>query len=93
MRIFRIFRRRRPQGLACIEFVEFVTDYVEGVMSEDDARRVEAHLAECDGCEEYLEQVLTTITLSGRLTVTDVETMRPDARESLMAAFRQAYSP
>ena len=93
MRIFRIFRRRRPDELACIEFVELVTDFVEGVVPDEKRRRIEQHLDECDGCEEYLEQVLTTITLTGRLTVTDVETMRPEARESLMAAFRDAYSP
>jgi predicted anti-sigma-YlaC factor YlaD len=86
-------RLRNRGGLTCIEFVELVTDYVEGVMSVDDARRVEGHLAECDGCDEYMEQILTTITLTGRLTVTDVQTMRPEARESLMAAFREAYTP
>lgn len=93
MRIFRIFRRRRSPDLACIELVELVTDYVEGVLPVADRRRVEEHLAGCDGCEEYMEQILTTITLTGRLTVTDVETMRPEARESLMAAFREAYTP
>ena len=93
MRIFRIFRRRPGPDLACIELVELVTDYVEGVLSDADRRRVEEHLAACDGCEEYMEQMLTTITLTGRLTVTDVETMRPAARESLMSAFREAYSP
>ena len=93
MRIFRIFRRRRSPDLACIELVELVTDYVEGVLSDADRRRVEEHLSACDGCEEYMEQILTTITLTGRLTVTDVETMRPETRESLMVAFREAYTP
>ena len=80
-------------ALSCKELVELVTDYVEGVLSEDDRLRVEQHLAGCDGCEEYMEQFLTTITLTGRLTVTDVETVRPEVRESLMAAFREAYTP
>jgi anti-sigma factor RsiW len=93
MRIFRIFRRRRSPDLACIELVELVTDYVEGTLSDADRRRVEEHLAACDGCDEYMAQIVTTITLTGRLTVTDVETMRPEARDSLMAAFRRAYSP
>jgi anti-sigma factor RsiW len=93
MRIFRIFRRRRSPDLACIELVELVTDYVEGTLSDEQRGRIEEHLAACDGCEEYMGQIVTTITLTGRLTVTDVETLRPEARESLMAAFRDAYTP
>lgn len=79
--------------LTCRDFVELVTDYVEGILPHAERRRVEEHLAGCDGCEEYMEQFLTTITLTGRLTVTDVETLRPEARESLVAAFRDAYTP
>jgi anti-sigma factor RsiW len=93
MRIFRIFRRRRTPDLACIELVELVTDYIEGVLSDEQRRRVEEHLAACDGCDEYMAEIVTTITLTGRLTVTDVETMHPEARESLMAAFRESYTP
>jgi predicted anti-sigma-YlaC factor YlaD len=91
MRLPRIFRRRRPDYL-CARFVEEVTDYLEGVMADEDRARLEEHLGECDGCDRYLEQILTTITLTGRLTVTDVETMAPTARDSLMTAFRDFHA-
>jgi anti-sigma factor RsiW len=91
MRLTKIFRRRRPD-YPCARFVEEVTDYLEGVMSDGDRSRLEEHLGKCDGCDRYLEQILTTITLTGRLTVTDVETMKPAARDSLMAAFRDFHA-
>ena len=45
--------------LACVEFVELVTDYLEGVLPAAEARRLERHLDTCPGCTEYLEQMRT----------------------------------
>jgi anti-sigma factor RsiW len=92
MRLPRIFRRRRPPDLACVEFVELVTEYLEGTMPAADRRRVEAHLEACDGCDRYLEQIRTTIALTGRITVADVEALAPEARESLVLAFREHHA-
>lgn len=92
MRFPRLFRRRRQPQLACVQFVELVTDYLEGALSDDDRRRLEQHLEACDGCDQYLEQIRTTIAFTGRLTVADVETLAPTARESLMAAFRDFHA-
>ena len=50
-------RRHRHDPLVCREFVELVTDYLEGRLSEVDHARFEAHLAECDGCDGYLEDM------------------------------------
>lgn len=77
-------RLRRP-GLSCQELVELVTDYVEGTLRRTDRRRFEAHIARCDGCTAYLEQMRETIRLTGRL---DVESLPPQAREELLEAFR-----
>ena len=38
-------------------------------------------------CTRYLEQLRTTIALSGRLTVDDVDALGPSARDELLAAF------
>ena len=43
--------------LACVEFVEIVTEYLEGTMSAKDRRRFEEHLAACPGCTAYLKQI------------------------------------
>ena len=84
--------RRRKRDLVCIEFVEVVTDYLEGAMAPDDRARFEAHLAGCGGCARYLDQIRTTIELAGRLTVADVDALGPDAREELLGAFRAYHS-
>jgi predicted anti-sigma-YlaC factor YlaD len=80
--------RRRRDELACIQFVEVVTDYLEEAMAPEARARLEAHLTGCDGCEAYLDQIRTTVTLAGRLTVDDVDALDPGARDALLEAFR-----
>jgi anti-sigma factor RsiW len=50
-------RRHRHDPLVCREFVELVTDYLEDRLSDTDRARFDAHLAECDGCDGYLEDM------------------------------------
>ena len=85
--------RRRQRDLVCIEFVEVVTDYLEGAMTPEDRARFETHLAACDGCSMYLDQIRTTIELTGRLTVDDVDALGADGREELLAVFRNYRAP
>ena len=87
--MLRIFRRRRRGDLRCVEFVEVVTDYLEGAMSTADRARLERHLRECHGCTRYLEQMRTTITLVGHLTEDDVDALGAEARDELLAVFRE----
>jgi anti-sigma factor RsiW len=71
--------------LTCQELVELVTDYLEGVLPERTRIRFERHIADCDGCKAYLDQMWTTIQLVGRLTESNLE---PKAREELLKLFR-----
>jgi anti-sigma factor RsiW len=72
-------------ALTCHEVVEIVTDYLEGALTPDVEERVEAHLALCDGCARYLEQMRETIRLTGMLT----EDQIPDEQKrELLEAFR-----
>jgi anti-sigma factor RsiW len=73
------------EALSCQELVELVTDYLEGALDERDLRAFDAHLAACDGCTEYLEQMRTTIRLVGTITPKD---LTKDAETVLMQAFR-----
>jgi anti-sigma factor RsiW len=57
---------RLDRELACQEVVELVTAYLEDALDPGDRERFEEHLVFCDGCENYLEQVRTTIRLTGR---------------------------
>jgi anti-sigma factor RsiW len=73
------------EALSCQELVELVTDYLEGALEERDLRAFEAHLANCDGCTEYLEQMRTTIRVVGTLTPND---LTQAAETVLLKAFR-----
>ena len=82
----RLWRRRRPgDPLVCREFVELVTSYLEGTLPDRDRARMDAHLAECDGCTGYLEDMRRLV---GSLHETP-ETPPDDAtRDALLRAFR-----
>jgi anti-sigma factor RsiW len=74
-----------PNPLACIELVELVSDYLEGALDRRTRRRFEAHIAGCEHCTAYLEQMRETIRLTGRLRE---DSLDPHVRDELLAAFR-----
>jgi anti-sigma factor RsiW len=74
---------RKP--LTCKELVELVTGYLEDALPPGERERFEQHLGECDGCDRYLTQMRLTIRMLGKLTEDSLE---PDARDRLLAAFR-----
>ena len=53
--------------LTCQDFVELVTDYLDGALDEDATNLFEHHLALCPGCETYLEQMKETASLLGEI--------------------------
>ena len=71
--------------MPCRELVGLVTDYLEDRLSPRDRARFEAHLAECEYCETYLEQMRQTIRALGRLPE---ESLSAEARDALLTAFR-----
>ena len=76
----------RRRDIVCQQAVELVTDYLEGALSRRDRRRFEAHLRACPNCSMYLEQIRTTIELSGAI---EVEELTPEARQDLMDLYRR----
>ena len=72
--------------LACQQVVEMITDYLEGALSRSQRRRLEAHLAGCEHCSEYIEQMRETIRLTGRLQAHD---LTPEMSEELTAIYRR----
>jgi anti-sigma factor RsiW len=77
---------RRKNELACQQMVELITDYLEGALSRSERRRFEAHLAGCEHCTEYLDQMRATIRLTGRLQTED---LTPAMREEFGAIYRR----
>ena len=72
-------------ALSCQELVELVTDYLEDALPPPERARLDAHIRDCDGCTAYLEQMRTTIALTGRLTAEEIP---PQSLEPLLRAFR-----
>jgi anti-sigma factor RsiW len=73
-----------PDEIRCKQLVELITDYLEGALSPEQHRLFEAHLAECEGCTAYLEQMRLTIRLLGSVTP---ETLAREDRERLLELF------
>jgi anti-sigma factor RsiW len=71
--------------MTCKELVELVTEYLEGALSPEERERFEAHLADCQGCTTYFDQMRQTITLVGSLTE---ETIPTEASNQLLLIFR-----
>jgi predicted anti-sigma-YlaC factor YlaD len=72
-------------AISCQEVVEVVTDYLEGKLSPEDVAIFEAHLAICDGCQYYLDQIRITIATVGRI---EDEAVPAELRDTVLGAFR-----
>jgi anti-sigma factor RsiW len=71
--------------MTCKELVEVITEYLEGTLPAEDRARFDRHLAGCEGCHAYLDQMRETIGALGRLPP---ESLSPEAESRLLAAFR-----
>ena len=83
-------RRHDHDSLVCREFVELVTNYLEGALPEAERIRFEAHMAECDGCAGYLEDMRRLV---GSLHEVAEPPPDPQTREALLRAFRDLRGP
>jgi anti-sigma factor RsiW len=72
-------------ALSCQELVELVSDYFDGKLSRRDRRRFEAHIAGCDACTAYLDQMRTLVRMTGTLSA---EAVAPAAMDELLGVFR-----
>jgi predicted anti-sigma-YlaC factor YlaD len=71
--------------MRCTEFVEIVTDYLEGSLSFGTRVRFHVHLGMCRGCRVYLRQMKQTIHTLGHLPQ---EPVPPAVHEELIRRFR-----
>ena len=65
-------RSWRRRTIVCQQWVEMVTDYLEGSLPKALHDAAERHLAACPHCREYLDQMRRTIAVSRRLRQEDV---------------------
>jgi anti-sigma factor RsiW len=72
--------------LVCRDAVELISDYLDGTLPRRQRRRLEKHLAGCDACTAYLDQMRATIAASGKVGPDDLPS---DVLEGLVDLFRQ----
>lgn len=70
--------------LTCRELVELVTDYLEDSLAVSERARFDAHLAECEPCRAYVDQMHATV----RVTRTAGAAQEVPGMDALMEAFR-----
>jgi len=71
--------------LSCQQVVELVTDYLENALLPELRKRLEAHAAECPGCENYIEQMQLTIDMLHQIAR---EPAFPATKQELLQLFR-----
>jgi anti-sigma factor RsiW len=81
-----LFRRRR--AIACRQAVELMAEYLEGTLAEGDRARLEAHLADCPHCTEYLAQLRDVVGAAGRVEPDDLPDEAVDELVALYRAWR-----
>ena len=73
--------------IICQQWVELVTDYLEGALPRRTMRAIDRHLAGCPHCTEYLAQMRRTIVITGSLPVD--EDVPDELIERLLRAFEE----
>ena len=83
--IWQRIRGRNAPDLTCVELVELVTEYLEDGLSEEERKRFEDHVRDCEACANYLDQIRETIAVVGRIEPDDLS---DGAKAELLAAFQ-----
>jgi anti-sigma factor RsiW len=73
------------EPMDCNELVELVTAYLDGALDPDTLARVEAHLGDCDGCVNYVQQFRETVRTVGKIRDDQLD---PAFRNRLLDAFK-----
>ncbi len=71
--------------LTCQEVVELITDYLENKLLPEIRQQFEQHVADCPGCERYLEQMQHTIRSLHQLVEAPTSAV---TKEELLLLFR-----
>jgi predicted anti-sigma-YlaC factor YlaD len=71
--------------LECRQFVEQVTAHLERALTPAEEQAFVDHLADCDGCERYLDQIRRT---TRALETLPADALTPESRATLLDTFR-----
>jgi hypothetical protein len=79
-----------PLVVVCREFVEFVTDHLEGALPEELEEAVRTHRELCEPCLQYFQQTRATVRL---LSSVPAATLPPAARDRLLDLYSRLHGP
>lgn len=77
---------RRRRAIVCRQAVQLMAGYLDGALPPRDRARLDAHLADCAHCTEYLAQLRATIDTLGRVEPDDLP---EKALDELVALYRR----
>ena len=77
---------RRRYELVCRDAVALMTAYLDGELDGRDRARLEAHLADCPHCSEYLAQLRVTIESLGHV---EIDQLSDEALDDLVDLYRE----
>lgn len=75
--------------MTCKEAVARITDFYEGVLSPSEAQEIQSHLATCDNCHAYFENLRQLAVALGKLP--DPAPLSAKAKQELLTAFRREH--
>jgi anti-sigma factor RsiW len=71
--------------IRCREVVELITDYLDDALDQATRTEFEAHLALCEPCVTYLQQMQATLRAVGSIPL---ESLSESTKSHLITAFR-----
>jgi predicted anti-sigma-YlaC factor YlaD len=74
--------------IVCREFAELATEYLDGAIPDETLELVEEHLAMCDWCRDYLEQIEATAHAVAADPAAPDEPPAAATLQALVGAFR-----
>jgi len=78
-----------PHG-DCQELFALLSEYLDAELPAATCQEIEAHLADCPPCIEFLNSLRKTVQLCHGCESPELpEPLRPEVREQLSAAYRQ----
>lgn len=74
----------------CREVVDLLTEFLEGGLTAEEVRRLEAHLANCDACAGFLQSLRTVRAGAGALRADAVPEECARALRGILAKARKS---
>lgn len=83
---------RKLLVISCADALGLMTDHLEGALSAADAERIRAHLAGCEPCGVYLDQLRATIRIVHESGPEEAFAVDPARLTALVAMLRDSRS-